>query len=255
MSIADLLVPNPYPINVGAISSPNITTGALTVTNAIGTGAVNIVTALTNPIQVNATAPTLGNDITFYNAGVRTASYGIDTVNGTFYVRGYSPANADLQISTGGTERITVGAGGITDNENATKALVQTFPGGTVVWHRTLDGGAYSPSFGNLGGFGTLSGTAGRWSRNGDTVTVTIILLALQASAGVNQAAISLPVVPGLAFTQPTDLVGPASYPSSTVANAATISARVGDTRALLVVDASAGATADLTASFIYEAA
>lgn len=255
MSVADLLVPNPYPLNLGPISSASLTVGALAVTDALGAGTITVQTTSAEPINVNNTSATTENDVTFYNSGVRTASFGVNNMTNEAYAWTHPEGAADLKFGTSGIARVVIGSGGIMPNENATQALCQTTPGGTVLWQRTLDGGSYSPAYSGLGGFGTLSGAAGIWSRNGNTVTVTVTLLSLQVVAASAQAAVSLPVPPAANFTIPENLIGTATHSTSAVMTSAAITARVGTLQALIDVTASANFTSDFHASFMYRIA
>lgn len=257
MSVADLLVPNPYPLNLGPISSASLTVGALVVTDALGAGTMTMLTAAAEPINVNNTSATTENDITFYNNGVRTASFGVNNAANEAYAWAHPEGAAPLKFGTNGIERLRIPTAGIAINEAASNAIALV-TGNTTLGTRTLDGGAYTPAYNNVSNIGLpIGGIFGLWERNGNMVTVNVALITVQVAATPAQATISLPVPPAANFAAATGVIGTATYGTAAVATAVNVSASTGSM--LAVIDITVGPpgtlVADLKVTFMYRIA
>jgi hypothetical protein len=241
MSIADLFVPNPYPINVSAIATPSITTNALTVN---GNPAVA-------PVLINS-APSSLLEINFHDTTPNDAFMGLNGLEALPSAYVFGGPGVGAKIGTNGAERLRILSAGITANENATQALVQAV-GSTILTSRTLDQGRYIPVGAIVSGFSIFGAITGLYSVNGNMVTASVVINTTATSIGSNTATISLPAAPLANFTLSTQLIGTASSVPAAGTATSSVVANTGSSLALLTLNASNATSCIIALSFQYQ--
>jgi hypothetical protein len=264
MSVADLLVPNPYPLNVGAISTPAVTTNLLTVPGAIIVAAAPTATtnvfnklninasAIYPPVEVFSAAPNGDIAIHLFDNTGTGGEFGVNTTEAN--PSAFIATTQDVKFLAGGVEQLRLKASGISNAPlTATTALFQGF-GTTSVVSKQIAEGSYVPVVTPILGFPALTGiTHGFYSQTGNIVHVCASVVSAQTAAGVNTATLSLPIAPATPFAA-ASVVGVSTYSaagSSTTAPSV-VQPFVGGSTAVINVTSVAGGTADVNLNFMY---
>lgn len=266
MSVADLLVPNPYPLNVGAITTPSINANTVTANTVTVPGAMvatntpvakvdvfqklNVnATAVFPPVDIVCLAPNNDLAVRFLNAAV-SGEVGVNATEpnpSTFLT-----ASNDLKFLTNGAEQLRIKAAGITDFPTATDTLVIN---GTDLRFKRSDSGAFTPVWTTTMGFtGGPTSIRAHYMRNGNIVSMTLVAGNVGVAVGSNTATITLPFPPAAPFAVG-ELTGIANAETS-VSSQADITPTLGSTTASVHVVASVAEVApDISASFMYQIA
>jgi hypothetical protein len=190
MSIADLLVPNPYPLNVGAIGTPSITTNTLYV-NA---------TVIYPPVVISSVTPNSNLSVDFENGGTVNGQVGVNATEASPST--FLWASGDIKLGTSETERIRIKAAGIATNNAATQALALA-PADTTLYALPLSSsGTFTSTWTSLVGFSPAPPVVNiQYIQLGAVVMCQLTAYNTGMIVGINTANITLPIARAVAFT------------------------------------------------------
>lgn len=268
MSVADLLVPNPYPLNVGAISSPSVTTNNLTVNTAAQINGTLDVTGNTTlapttiattspfigPLTLDSPAGALGSGLRVLIGGVTYGIFSANSVTNNIDVGSPVGSTADLGLFTAGNERLRVPNAGITDDLAATAALT-VGPGPEIHSIPMSSSGAFVSTWTPTIGFAPAPGVNNiQYIRVGNVVHCQFTAYAVTTAVGNNTATITLPVPRTVAFGGAIEECTGSLFANGTVSNYDVILDPVPGSMNTALLTHSGGVvqTADLRGSFSY---